>query len=96
MTTRRINRWFGSAPAPLLALGLALALALGAVAPAASGTAPLGLLSGAGLLDSLGCVACVAVIVFVSGGTPLGLLAVAGACPAEVAGCLAMCVIAAT
>jgi hypothetical protein len=94
MTTRIRHSWFGSAPAILIALGLALALA--AAAPAAGGVAPLATLAGAGLLDGLACVGCVAVIVFVSGGTPLGVLALAGAFPAEVAGCLAACVIAAT
>ncbi|MCG6958175.1 MAG: hypothetical protein LJF04_19470 [Gemmatimonadetes bacterium] len=94
MTTRRLTRWFGWAPAALLGFGLALALAAGA--PAAGGASSLAALSGAGWLDSLACVGCVAVIVFVSGGTPLGVLALAGAFPAEVLGCLAACVIAAT
>lgn len=94
MITRRYHRWFGPGPAILIMLGLSLALA--AAAPVSVGPAAFASLSGAGLLDSLACVGCVAVIAFVSGGTPLGLLAVAGAYPTAVAGCLATCVIAAT
>lgn len=77
---------------PLLALGLALAIA---AAVPVSGPASIASLTGAGLLKSLACVACVGVIVFVGGGTPLGVLAVAGANPDAVAACLTLCIIAA-
>jgi hypothetical protein len=94
MIIRRLHGGIGTTPAILLALMLGLALAT--IAPTAGAPTTLATLYGAGLLDSLACVACVAVIVFAGGGTPLGVLAVAGAYPTAVAGCLATCVIAAT